>query len=88
MDKAQTFRTSLHISKNKGIRGGANMYAKANYFWNGNLFGAGAIRKSRQATYRYIKIKWHTLPPITNRWKTSWEPKFLCFALKTGSFNA
>lgn len=23
--------------------------------------------ESRHATYRYIKIKWHTLPPITNK---------------------
>ena len=28
---------------------------------------------------RNIVTKWHALPPITNKWKISWEPKFLCF---------
>lgn len=37
---------------------------------------------------RNIVTKWHALPPITNRWKISWEPKFLCFALKIGTFSA
>ena len=32
---------------------------------------------------RNIVTKWHALPPITNKWKISWEPKFLCFALKS-----
>lgn len=41
-----------------------------------------------QATYRYIKIKWQILPPITNRWKISCEPKYLWRELNTGSLSA
>lgn len=40
------------------------------------------------ATKQYIMMKWQTLPPITNKWKISWEPKFLCLELKIGSFKA
>ena len=36
----------------------------------------------------YITTKWHALPPMTNRWKISWLPKFLCLLLKIGSFSA
>ena len=36
----------------------------------------------------YITTKWHALPPMKNRWKISWLPKFLCLLLKIGSFSA
>ena len=36
----------------------------------------------------YINIKWQALPPITKRWKISWEPKLICLALNPLNFNA
>ena len=40
------------------------------------------------ATKQYITIKWQALPSIINTWKISCDPKFLCLALKMGSFSA
>ena len=50
--------------------------------------GKGAKYTKSYSINAYIKMKWHALPPITNRWKISWLPKFLCLVLKNGSFNA
>ena len=54
-------------------------------FTNYSRFVMWAVKAQAR---RNIVTKWHALPPITNRWKISWEPKFLCFALKIGTFSA
>ena len=46
------------------------------------------LQKSIIYASRNMVTKWHALPPMTNRWKISWEPKFLCLALNSGTFSA